>query len=381
MRICFILNNYPTKNDPIDAFIRPIVSELAHRGHECFIVAPQSIVRIVLKKTKKRSTEWIDFFSDGTYATVLQPYCFSFSNIRIFGHSISCYFQNVATRRVIHRHKMIPDFFYGHFWTAGVIAGRLAQENNIPAIVVSGESSIDVGNKYSQKAIQKAIRGISGVVFVSEKNKKESIMNNLLTKNMINEIIPNGYSKHEFYPINKLEVRKKMGFSNDDKIAIFVGTFCNRKGVNRVIEAAKQIPSLKLILIGDGSVSNSNKQIVFKGRVSHDELITYLNSADFFILPTLAEGCCNAIIEALACGLPIISSNMDFNNEILDESCSIRIDPMSIQEIKKAMDLLVLNNELRKQMSLASLKKAEELTIEMRAKRIESFLLRIKTNI
>lgn len=96
--------------------------------------------------------------------------------------------------------------------------------------------------------------------------------------------------------------------------------------------------------------------------------------ADVFVLPTLAEGCCNAIIEAMACGLPIISSDLPFNDDILDDACSIRINPKSVNEIANAIQLLCGNPNLQNQMSKASLDKAASLTIENRAKKIVDFM-------
>ena len=108
--------------------------------------------------------------------------------------------------------------------------------------------------------------------------------------------------------------------------------------------------------------------------VPHDELFYYLNAADFFVLPTLAEGCCNAIVEAMACGLPIVSSNLPFNDDILDESNSIRIDPLNVGELTDAMRKLMHEKELCKTLSEGSLVRSNSLDIEERAKKIYRFI-------
>lgn len=251
-------------------------------------------------------------------------------------------------------------------------------KKKIPSVVVSGESRIDVQEKYPQSIISTAKKGIDGVIFVSSKNKNESIDLGLLdSETMLNDIIPNGYNPKDFYCIDKNEARQKIGIQTGDSIAIFVGTFGHRKGSDRVIAAAKQVSGLKLILIGDGTPPQEDENIVFKGRLPHEQLVYYLNAADFFVLPTLAEGCCNAIIEALACGLPVISSDLSFNYDVLDETCSLMIDPLSINQLANSMREMATNTEMRKKMSNAALEKARKLTIDKRVQRIQVFLQRI----
>ena len=106
----------------------------------------------------------------------------------------------------------------------------------------------------------------------------------------------------------------------------------------------------------------------------HDEIAERISAADIFVLPTIAEGCCNAIIEAMGCGLPIVSSNKPFNDDILDEKCSIRIDTTNIDEITDAIRLLKDNPELRQRMSEAALRKANSLRIENRAVGIKNWI-------
>ena len=113
-----------------------------------------------------------------------------------------------------------------------------------------------------------------------------------------------------------------------------------------------------------------SENILFKGNCEHSKIPELLSSADMFVLPTMDEGCCNAIIEALACGLPVISSNGEFNDELLDDNVSIRVDPLDIQQIRKAIIKLSNDPELRQKMSSETIKKAKNFDINIRAKRI-----------
>ena len=108
--------------------------------------------------------------------------------------------------------------------------------------------------------------------------------------------------------------------------------------------------------------------------MTHDDVPLYLNAADIFVLPTLQEGCCNAVIEAMACGLPVVSSNLPFNWDVLNRDNSIMVDPLNVEEIKQAIIKLRDNLQLRTSMNRAAIEKAKELTIQERAKKIITFI-------
>ena len=73
-----------------------------------------------------------------------------------------------------------------------------------------------------------------------------------------------------------------------------------------------------------------------------------------FCLPTLNEGCSNAIVEAIACGLPIISSNLPFNDDILDSSNALLVNPESVDDIASAIKQLMDNSDLRQKLAEGS---------------------------
>ena len=88
------------------------------------------------------------------------------------------------------------------------------------------------------------------------------------------------------------------------------------------------------------------------------------------------EGCSNAIVEAIACGLPIISSNLPFNDDILDSSNALLVNPESVDDIASAIKQLMDNSDLRQKLAEGSKEKAKSLRIEFRAKKIIEFINR-----
>ena len=126
--------------------------------------------------------------------------------------------------------------------------------------------------------------------------------------------------------------------------------------------------------MGQGALEPDCDRILFKGRVSNDNVAKYLNAADVFVLPTRGEGCCNAIVEALSCGLPVISSALPFNDDILNENNSIRVDVENTEEIREAIQKLQREPERRKKLAEGAAESAKYLGIRTRAERILAFM-------
>ena len=211
---------------------------------------------------------------------------------------------------------------------------------------------------------------------VSSVNKEVLIGKSIVSEEKIG-VFPNSIDQRVFWKRNKDEMRKKYSMPSDGFIVAFVGRFLNVKGPLRLSKALNRInkgDDVYSIFIGEGGEIPKCNNILHCGPLAHDIIPEYLSCADVFVLPTLAEGCCNAIVEAMACGLPIISSNLPFNDDILDESCSIRIDPNSIEDLTDAIELMKNNAELREKLSEGALSKAKGLTIDQRAKAILRFI-------
>ncbi len=367
MRICIISYNYPGKFDSVGgAFVKQLVDALAKRGNNCIVISPYNINHFK-RITSAKETYRID----NAEVTVYRPWYFSFSNLTIFGYRISNMIHQWAVNAALRSMKVQPDVIYGHFWGVAFEGYKYASRKGLPLFVATGES--EIAFRRSEKT-ESFCNYVKGVVCVSTKNKDESIGLHLTTADKC-IVAPNAINNSLFRKLDKEKCRKKFGVPLDAFVVIFVGWFDQRKGSRRVSEALKAVSNnIHSIFIGKGNEEPDCPNILFKGQVTHERIPEYMNAADVFVLPTLHEGCCNAIVEALACGLPVISSDLPFNKDVLDNENSIRVDPTNVKQISEAIEKLYNDRVLLEQLSRGALTSAKKLTIDQRARIIEDFI-------
>jgi glycosyltransferase involved in cell wall biosynthesis len=138
--------------------------------------------------------------------------------------------------------------------------------------------------------------------------------------------IQNGVDTEKYFPLKeekKKELRKKLGIDNDKKVFISVGSLIPRKDMATVIEGFKKYndENSLLLIAGDGVEKESLKQLANKnikilGNISN--VIEYLQTSDSFVSASLAEGLPNTVLEAMACGLPCMLSNIPSHLELYE---------------------------------------------------------------
>lgn len=374
--ICFIIHLYSNPVKPYSMnFVQNLAWAVRDMGYKVTIISPLPVN--IIKAYIKVPYHLVEKTKKGNAIDVFYPKTIEFGQTKtLFGKSlcvVTTFFMEKAAERVLRKLTEKPDVLYGHFLApSGVVVARLGKKYNIPAFFACGESHDTIG-QYGAKRAQKDCSQLSGIVSVSTALKKYVLDNNVTTADKI-EVFPNGFDIEKFKPIDKNEARKHFGLPQNDILIAFLGAFNTRKGIDRLCDAMKKIDGAKLICAGHGDIVPNGTNVIFSKRVPGNEVPYFLYSADIFVLPTLAEGCSNAIVEAIGCGLPIISSNLPFNDDILDDSYSIRVDPMSVDEISSAISKLVYNDRLRKDMSEAALKKRSELSLTSRAENIVNFI-------
>ena len=372
MKILVITNNYPFKESNNNVFVKQLIDKFHENGNEVTVVSPQSLTNIWFRGKRRRPYLYNVNTQKGSYK-VYSPKYMSFSTIP-FLSSIATFLSSKATLKTIKKEKIKFDVIYAHFIKGpGTTAYKIYNRYNKPYFIALGESTFNFKNN---NIMDKTLSNASGFVAVSTEMKERIKKTNQKIENCKITVQSNGFDSKLFYPLDKISIRKELNIEKNDFLISFVGGFIDRKGILRLDQALKEInnPNIKAIYIGNGSQTPSYKNIIYCGNVLHEEINKYLNASDIFVLPTLNEGSCNAIIEAIACGLPIISSNKAFNDDILDDSYSVRIDSMSVEEIKSAILKSYDNPTIKENMSKNALESSKKFDLNIRAKKIIDFI-------
>ena len=370
MKIAVISPNFPTKRSISFMFLEQLCREFVDQGHKVIVVAPQSITKLIKKKTVPEKVKTEVYTSNGNKIVVYRPYYISWGN---------CRFTTQQLCRVVYKtlgkYAKECDVVYGHFWESAYAGLRFASKYSKPLFAVAGEDYIIFDQFLQEKEKEELRKKTNGVICVSTKSKVETLKHNLSYENRC-EVIPNAINPSLFYVKDKKELRNKLGIKKDDFVVAFVGQFSERKGPLRICEALNRIDNhqIKAFFLGSGPQDPVYSNTIKKGTINHDELPDYLNASDVFVLPTLSEGCCNAMIEAMACGLPIISSDASFNWDVLNEINSILIDPNSVSQIQDSIMKLYKDKQLRENLACGAKETATGLTLKKRAERIVSFI-------
>lgn len=148
-------------------------------------------------------------------------------------------------------------------------------------------------------------------------------------------VIGNGVDLRRFQPLDRAEQRQRLGLPDDAAIMISVGGLMPRKGYHRVIELLPTLlqrhPELHYVVVGGPCAEGDNsaeltaqvarlglqQRVHFLGSMPADDLKGPLSAADLFVLSTSNEGWANVFLEAMACGLPVITTDVGGNAEVV----------------------------------------------------------------
>ena len=148
-------------------------------------------------------------------------------------------------------------------------------------------------------------------------------------------VVANGVDLEKFQPVERAEARRRLGIAQDAKVIVGVGGLIEGKGFHRVIPLVSglraKFPGLVYLIVGGGTTQGDMRAslealarvdgiadaVRFCGQQLPDELKWYYGAADVFALATTYEGWANVFLEAMACGLPVISTRVGGNEQVV----------------------------------------------------------------
>ena len=227
-----------------------------------------------------------------------------------------------------------------------------AKRQHIP-VVLQCHCNIEdqLKGKLAHKVFQKAANAAAGVWVL---NCASAEFTEKQTKTPIS-IIPNFISESRIVPQKKIRETVQE--------VIFVGHVRKEKGVREIYDAARKFPQITFTLVGpvqdEIATMKAPDNVVLVGSRPPEDVPQYLQKADVFLFPSYTEGFANALLEAMATGLPIVATDVGANKEML-EDCGGAIVPAGNSKLLcEALKELDSMPEIRQQISAWNLNKVK----------------------
>jgi len=148
--------------------------------------------------------------------------------------------------------------------------------------------------------------------------------------------------------------------------AIYVGTCSSRKGALDLLEAARQVPAMDFLLVGDprgdveAALASPPANVKSLPAIPRRGVMDLLRDSDVFVFPSRCEGFPNAVLEAMAAGLPVVASRVGAVGEMLDEGRGGHlVAPGDVSGLVDALRELAASRELRMKMGASNRRRCE----------------------
>ncbi|MDD2725338.1 MAG: glycosyltransferase family 4 protein [Methylovulum sp.] len=205
-----------------------------------------------------------------------------------------------------------------YFYPDGVAAAIIAKALNKPLVITARGTDINLIPQHAlpKKMILWAARQAGQIITVCEALRTEMIQLGVDGGKI--HALRNGVDLQTFSPKDRTAIRAEMNLAQPTLVS--VGHLIERKGHHLVIEAMRQLPDYQLLIVGDGEEMPALQTLVtkldltgrvrFLGALPHQRLADVYNAADALVLASSREGWANVLLEAMACGTPVVATSI-----------------------------------------------------------------------
>ncbi len=350
MKILIFTTLFPNKQMPQHGlFVKARINALA-RKHEIRVVAPVPYFPRwnVSQKWFRFSQVPLEETIDGI--TVYHPRYFLTPRIL---RSLYGFFMFISLYRFIRQiDRQFPfDLIDAHFlYPDGVAAVAIARRLNKKIILNARGTDVNWYPKFRiiRQLICYALRKADAVTAVSE-NLREGIGKLGVACGQV-AVIPNGIDTNTFCFRPREEARRLLNFTDNRRTVLAVGHLLEAKGFHLLIQALRYIQGddIQLVIIGEGEFKNQLQQLIDEGNMREkvklvgerpqSEVALWYAAADVFCLASLREGRPNVVLEAMACGTPVVSMNNWGLSQFVNDERGLLLDSYDPRGIADALD-------------------------------------------
>lgn len=237
-----------------------------------------------------------------------------------------------TVRRLVRAGRVnVIDAHFGY--PDGDAARRLAGWFRLPLVLTLRGKEARQARSPLRARLTAAVRGADRVITVSSALRALAL--ELGAEAARVQTIGNGIDAAKFRPVPRADARRSLGLPPDARVLVTVGTLVERKGFHRVIELLprllRTVPELHYLVVGGAGPEGDDSaqlhalvqrlglrdRVHFLGPMPSAALPVPLSAADVFVLATRYEGWANVLLEAMACGLPVVATDVGGNAEVV----------------------------------------------------------------
>jgi N-acetyl-alpha-D-glucosaminyl L-malate synthase BshA len=286
--------------------------------------------------------------------------------------------------------KIKPDIIHAQTIGMGIVGFLAKKFFKIPYIVYGRGSEVYLSWPLKNQVSKLVFRHADAVIALTEDMKK--LLQRFCNREVY--VIPNGIELDRFSNLpKKEEVLSKIGIDKQENVIIFVGRLCYVKGVKYLIQAmniiTKENRKVKLLIIGDGEERqnlenfvkelNLENNVIFLGNFHNEKIPEYMSASDIFVLPSLSEGFPVVILEAMACGLPIVATNVGGIPYIIKErENGFLVMPKNAEQIAEKVLYLIENKNILKEISENNKERVKDYNLNNVVEKLEKIYFYVK---
>lgn len=222
-----------------------------------------------------------------------------------------------------------------------------------------------------------------------------SLLQNLTEEGKPSTVISNGINTKDFFPTDVGDFHDRFNIPRDAVKMVFVGRLFPEKSVDTLIKAVPYIvaihPRTHIMIVGGGHLREKlealveklgvQKYVTFLGMVSDEDKLLAYNASDMFVLPSFAELEGMVVLEAMACGKPIIISDAEMSaSRYFVDGNGFLFETANPEDLAKQALKLISDADLRREMGEVSLKKSKEYDIHRSVELLEGVYRRARNN-
>ncbi len=256
-----------------------------------------------------------------------------------------------VVRKLIRKGFMFDAIDAHYFFPDGVAAIMIGREFRKPVVITARGTDLNLIPQFSipRKMIQWAARNAAGMITVCQALKDSLIELGVEAERVT--VLRNGVDLNTFKPpTNRNELRTKLGIKV--KTLLSVGHLIKRKGHDLVIKAMPNLCDMELLIAGDGPEEQSLRELAsslgvasrvkFLGAVRHEKLRDYYGAVDILVLASSREGWANVLLEAMACGTPVVATNVWGTPEVVaTDAAGVLMQERSPKGVEDGVRLLL----------------------------------------